>query len=240
MMTRRALLLLLLLLPSLGCATFSYEHTGGEQPRCERPTGLRIGVVAFTQPAAAGFYPIRFSQTLADPIGDLSRAVAAELRGSGLFEEVIHLGALPPGADDRDYYRDVYRLDAILAGDVTKFYVTSVPELWSLIPPFLALWPLHVLGLPTAPCHDSVALHGTLSLRGLAPGAGVWRSPELRLSWDEHNWYSSLSIPSIERAVQVHAMRYFAASLAAALQRELSPTLVEALSPRPPASPPAR
>ncbi len=220
---------LLLLIPALGCATFRYEHTPGQSPSGEQRTNLRLGVVGFSQPDAAGFYRMRFSQTLADPIGDLSRAVAEELRGSGRFLDVVYLGAPPRSAADLAYYRDVYRLDAILTGEVTGFYVTSVPELWSLIPPFLALWPLHVFGVPTAPCHDSVVLHGTLALRGLAPGAGVWRSSEQRLSWHEHNWYSSLSIPSIERAVQIRAMDHFVASLAAVLDHELTPARLDEL-----------
>lgn len=236
----RFLFLFLLLIPALGCATFSYERTSGRVPPSESLTSFRLGVVRFTQPAVAGFYPIRFSQTLADPIEDLSRAVAEELRGSGLFADVIYLGVPPPGPADLEYYRDVYRLDAILAGDVTSFFVTSVPELWSVIPPFLALWPLHVFGLPTAPCHDSVVLRGTLSLQGLAPGAGSWRFSEQRFSWHEHNWYSSLSIPAIERAVQIRAMDHFVTALVAALQCELTPARIEALRPRPAASPPAR
>ncbi|MHB8835506.1 MAG: hypothetical protein ACYC9Y_07345 [Candidatus Methylomirabilia bacterium] len=214
---------ILLLIPALGCATFSYVRTSGQSPPGEPRFNLRIGVVRFSQPSAAGFYPIRFSNTLGDPIGDLSRAVADELRGSGLFAEVIYLDGPPPGRTDLEYYREVYRLAAILSGDVTSFYVTSVPELWSLVPPFIALWPLHVLGLPTAPCHDSVVLHGTLSLQGLEAGAGGWRSSEQKYSWHEHNWYSSLSIPAIERAVQTRAMDHFVTSLVAALRRELSP-----------------
>lgn len=237
MLRRR--ILFLLLLPALGCATFSYERTSGQSPPDEPRTPLRLGVVRFSQPAASGFYPIRFSNTLADPIGDLSRAVAEELRGSGRFVDVIYLGAPPLGASDLDYYRDVYRIDAILSGDVTSFYVTSVPEPWSLIPPLIVLWPLHVLGLPTAPCHDSVELRGTLSLQGLAPGAGGWRSSDQRFSWHEHNWYSALSIPAIERGVQIRAMDHFVASLVAALCRELSPARIEALSPRPVATSPS-
>jgi len=232
MRRRHVLFTLLLLIPHLGCAAFRYERTPGESSRPEQRTDRRLGVVRFSQPPAAGFYPIRFSQTLADPIGDLSRAVAEELRGSGLFVDVIYLDG-PPGVADLDYYRDVYRLEAILSGDVTRFYVTSVPELWSLIPPFLVLWPLHVLGLPTAPCHDSVALHGTLSFQGLAPGAGSWRSSEQQLSWHEHNWYSSLTIPAIERAVQTHAMDHFVTSIVATVRRELSPARIDALLPRP-------
>lgn len=232
MKRRRFLVTLLLLIPALGCDTFSYVRTSGQSPPGEQRSNLRLGVVRFSQPDAAGFYPIRFSQTLADPIGDFSRAVAVELRRSGLFAEVIYLDGPPQGVADLDYYRDVYRLEAILSGEVTRFYVTSVPELWSLVPPFLALWPLHVLGLPTAPCHDSVVLHGTLSLRGLASGAGSWRSSEQQLSWHEHNWYSSLSIPAIERAVQTRAMDHFVTSLVATVRRELSPTLIDALSPR--------
>jgi hypothetical protein len=242
MLRRRALFpLLLLLIPALGCATFSYERTPGLTSPVEQRSGLRIGVVRFSQPPASGFYPIQFSNTLADPIGDLSRAVAEELRAAGLFNDVIYLGAPPLGAADLDYYRAVYQLDAILAGDVTTFYVTSVPELWSLIPPMLALWPLHVFGLPTAPCHDSVALRGALSLRGLAPGAVLWRSSELEYAWHEHNWYSSLSIPAIERAVQTRAMDHFVTSLVADLRRELTPARVDDLFLRPAAAaPPAR
>lgn len=233
--------LLLLLIPALGCATFRYERTPGQSPPDEPLASLRIGVVRFSQPPASAFYPIRFSQTLDDPIGDLSRAVAEDLLSSGFFVDVIYLGVTTPGVADQDYYRDIYQLDAILAGEVTKFYVTSAPEIWSLIPPFLALWPLHVFGLPTAACHDSVALHGTLSLQGLTPGAGGWRSSEQQLSWHEHNWYSSLSIPAIERAFQIRAMDYFVTSLVATLRRELSPARLDALFPRPAtASPPAR
>lgn len=230
-MVRRLVLLPLLLavLPAVGCATFTYERGRGPSPPGEPHTGLRLGVVRFAQPPAAGFYPIRFSNTLADPIGDLSRAVAEELDDAGLFADVIYLDGPPPGGADLAYYRDVYRLDAILAGEVTKFYVTSAPELWSLIPPFILLWPLHVLGMPTAPCHDSVVLHGTLEMQGLAPGAGGWRSPELRLSWHQLNWYSSLTIPAIEREVQIRAMDHFVTSLAAALRGELTPDIIEAL-----------
>ena len=237
-MRRRAQFLLLflmmipVLIPTPGCATFRYERTRGQSPPDEQRSSLRLGVVGFSQPPAAGFYPIRFSQTLVDPIGDLSRAVAEELLGSGMFADVIYLGTPLLEAADLDYYRDVYRLDAILSGDVTSFYVTSVPELWSLVTPYIVLWPFHVFGLPTAPCHDSVALDGTLSLRGLVPGAGAWRSSEQRLSWHEHNRYSSLSIPAIERAVQIHAMDHFVTSLVAAVRRELSPALLDALVPR--------
>jgi hypothetical protein len=228
----RALFTLLLLIPHLGCATFSYERAGGESPPAEQSTNRRLGVVRFSQPAAAGFYPIWFSNTLADPIGDLSRAVAEELRNSGLFADVIYLGDSPLGVADREYYREVCRLDAIFTGEVTSFYVTAVAELWSLIPPFILLWPLHFLGLPTAPSHDSVALHGTFSLRGLAPGAGYWRSPEQRYHWDEHVWYSVQSIPANERAVQTHALDHFVTSIAAALQSELPPARIEGLFPR--------
>ena len=228
-LTRAALLLVLLLIPALGCATFTYERTPGQPSIDARSTGLRIGVVRFSAPPAANYYPIRFSNTLADPIGDLSRAVAEELRGSGLFADVIYLDTPTLAGADRDYYREIYRLDAILAGEVTKFYVTSVPELWSLIPPLLALWPLHVVGLPTAPCHDSVGLHVILSLQGLAPGASRWRSSEQELSWHEHNWYSSLTIPAIERRVQIHALDHFVAALAGSLRRELTPQAIAAI-----------
>ena len=229
----RVLFPLLLLLPTLGCATFRYERPRFDAPAGERCTSLRLGVVRFSQPPVAGFYPIQFSQTLADPIGDLSRALAEELRASGFFVDVIYLGDPTRDPADLEYYRDVYRLDALLSGDVTAFYVTSVPELWSLIPPFLALWPLHVFGLPTAPCHDRVELHGTLGLQGLTPGAGGWRSAEQRLSWHEHNWYSSLSIPAIERTVQIHALDHFVTTLVAILRRELTPARIDALVPRP-------
>ena len=231
-MVRRQVLLSLLLvvLPAVGCATFTYERARGPSPPGEPRTELRLGVVRFAQPPAAGFYPMRFSNTLADPIGDLSRAVAEELDGAGLFADVIYLDGPPPAGADLAYYRDVYGLDAILAGEVTKFYVTSVPELWSLIPPFILLWPLHVIGLPTAPCHDSVVLHGTLVIQGLAPGAGGWRSSEQRLSWHQQNWYSSLTIPAIEREVQIRAMDHFVTSLVAALRGELTPEAAKGLS----------
>lgn len=232
-MRRCRALFTLLLIPALGCATFRYERAPGQAAPGELRTKFRLGVVRFSQPAVAGFYPMRFSQTLADPIGDLSRAVAEELRGSGLFADVIYLGDPLLGVADMDYYRDVYRLNAILVGDVTEFYVTSVPELWSLIPPLLVLWPLHVFGLPTAPCHDSVVLHGSIGLQLLTPGAGVWRSSEQQLSWHEHNWYSSLSIPAIERAVQIRAMDHFVSSLAAIVRGELSPARIDELFHRP-------
>jgi hypothetical protein len=90
------------------------------------------------------------------------------------------------------------------------------------VTPWLALWPLHALGLPTAPCHDSVALAGTLGLQGLAPGAPAWRSAALRLDWHEHNWYSSLTIPSIERALQTRALDHFVASLADAARAAIA------------------
>ena len=227
------LLTFLLLTPFFGCATFSYERMRNEAAPAELHTGQRLGVVRFSQPPASGFYPIWFSNTLADPIGDLSRAVAAELRGSGLFVDVIYLGAPSLSEADLEYYRDVYRLDALLVGDVSKFYVTAVAELWSLVPPFIALWPLHFLGFPTGPSHDSVALHGTFSLQGLAPGAGCWRSPEQRYSWHEHTWYSVLSIPANERAVQIGAMDHFVTSIVAAVRGELSPARIDDLFPRP-------
>ena len=228
----RVLFALLLLIPHLGCATFRYERTRGEPPPARQSTNRRLGVVRFSQPPAAGFYPIWFSNTLADPIGDLSRAVAEELRSSDLFADVIYLGDSPLGVADLEYYRDVYRLDAIFTGEVTKFYVTAVAELWSLIPPFIVLWPLHFFGLPTAPSHDSVELHGTFSIQGLAPGAGFWSSPEQRYSWHEHTWYSVLSIPANERAVQTHAMDHFVTSLVATVHDELSPARIDALFPR--------
>lgn len=233
MKRRRFLFALLLLVPALGCATFSYERVNANPVRAGRRSHLRLGVVTFSQPDPAGFHPIWFSNTLADPIGDLSRAVAEELRGAGLFADVIYLGAAPPDPADLEYYRDVYRLDAVLAGDVTRYQVTAVAELWSLIPPFIALWPLHFLGLPTAPSRDSVALHATLDVRGLSPGAGSWRSGEQRLSWHGHNWYSVLSIPANERAVQTRAMDYFVTSIVATLDRELTPERLEELFPRP-------
>jgi hypothetical protein len=233
-MPRRCVLLALLLLalPTVGCATFRYERERRPSFAGEPRTNLRLGVVRFAQPPAAGFYPIRFSNTLADPIGDLARAVAEELDASGLFADVIYLDVPPPQGANLDYYRDVYGLDAILAGEVTKFYVTSVPALWSVIPPMIVVWPLHVFGLPTAPCRDSVALHGSLSLTGLGPGAGGWRSSELKLSWNEHNWYSSLTIPAIERKIQIHAMDSFVTSMVAALRSELTPAVISVLSPR--------
>lgn len=229
----RLLFTFLLLLPCLGCATFRYERARGESTPAAPGTDRRLGVVRFSQPAAAGFYPIWFSNTLADPIGDLSRAVVEELRGSGLFADVMYLGDSPLGVADLEYYRDVYRLDAIFAGDVTRFYVTAVAEFWSLIPPFIVLWPLHFLGLPTAPSHDSVALHGSFSIRGLAPGAGGWLSAAQRYSWHEHTWYSVLSIPANERAVQTRAMDHFVTSIVATVRRELSPTRIDDLFPRP-------
>lgn len=224
----------LLLMPHLGCATFRYERARGESPPAAQSTNRRLGVVRFSQPPAAGFYPIWFSNTLADPIGDLSRAVAEELRRSGLFFDVIYLGDSPLGVADLEYYRDAYRLDAIFAGEVTRFYVTAVAELWSLIPPFILLWPLHFFGLPTGPSHDSVALHGSFSLRGLAAGAGSWRSSEQRYSWHEHTWYSVQSIPANERALQTRAMDHFVTSIVATVRRELPPARIDALFPGPP------
>jgi len=221
--------MLLLLISGLGCATFSYERTGGQPPPGEPRTHLRLGVVRFSQPDAAGFYPIRFSNTLADPIGDLSRAVAVELRGSGMFADAIYLGVAPSSTADLDYYHDVYGLDAILAGEVTTYYVTSAPELWSVIPPFIVLWPLHALGLPTAPCHDRVELHVSLRIQGLAPGAGGWSFPEQPLSWHGHDWYSAQSIPAVERSVQIRAMDYFVTSLAGVVVRELTPARLDGL-----------
>ncbi len=234
MMRGRPLILILALLfvPALGCATFRYERPRGESLAAEPCTNRRIGVARFSQPSAAGFYPIWFSNTLADPIGDLSRAVAEELRTSGLFADVIYLGDSPPRASDLEYYREVYRLDGLFAGEVTEFYVTAVAELWSLIPPFILLWPLHFIGLPTAPSHDSVALEGSFSLQGLAPGAGGWRSSEQRYAWHEHVWYSVQRIPANERAVQTHALDHFVTAIVAAVRRELSPADIEALLPR--------
>ena len=241
MKRRRVLFALLLLIPNFGCATFSYDRAPGASPPAESRTGLRIGVARFSQPPASGFYPIWFSNTLADPIGDFSRAVAEELRGSGRFADVIYLGAAPLEAADLAYYRDVYQLDAVLAGAVTNYYVTAVAELWSLMPPFILLWPLHLLGLPVAPSHDSVALDVTLSLRGVSPGTGAWRAAEQRLSWHERAWYSVLNIPANERAVQTHALDHFVTALAASLLRELPPARADEPSPRPAAaSPPAR
>jgi hypothetical protein len=236
-MTRLCVLVpVLMLVPALGCATFRYERTAGGSPAAEQRTDRRLGVVRFSEPPAAGFYPIWFSNTLEDPVGDLSRAVAEELRVSGPFADVIYLGDPPPSVADLAYYRDVYRLDAIFTGEVTRFQVTAVAELWSLIPPFILLWPLHFLGLPTAPSHDSVALDGSFSLQGLAPGAGCWRSPEQRYAWHEHAWYSVQSIPANERAVQTHALDQFVAAIAATVRRELSPADIEALLPRPSAA----
>jgi hypothetical protein len=240
-MKRCRVLLAFALLLGSGCASFRYERVPHQAASGGQRTGLRLGVVRFSQPDAAGFYPIQFSQTLADPIGDLSRAVAGELREAGLFADVIYLGAPPLGAADLDYYREVYRLDAILVGDVTRFFVTSVPEIWSLVPPLLALWPLHFIGLPTAPCHDSAVLHGSIGIQALPPGSGSWRSAEQQLSWHKHNMYSFQSIPAVERAVQINAMDYFVASLVAIVQSELSPTRMDALFPRQAAPPfPAR
>lgn len=227
----RILLALSLLTPSLGCATFTYERTGGQPPPGGPRTSFRLGVARFAQPAAAGFYPIWFSNTLNDPIGDLSRAVAEELRRSGRFADVVYLGAPTLDAADLDYYRTIYRLDAILAGEVTRFQVSAVAELWSLVPPFIVLWPLHFIGLPAAPSRDSVVLHATLGLRGLAPGAGGWRSTEQRLSWRERNWYAVQRIPAIERAVQTHAMDHFVAALAGLLLCELTPDRLDSLLP---------
>lgn len=225
----RALLALAALLPQVGCATFHYERAGGAAPPAAPRSDIRLGVARFSQPDPAGFYPIWFSNTLADPIGDLSRAVAEELRRTGPFAEVVYLDAPRPAPADRDHYRRVYRLDAVLEGEVTEFFVTAVAELWSLIPPFIALWPLHFLGLPTAPSHDSVGLRGALAIRGLADGAVAWRSPELRLSWDDHVWYSVLNIPANERRLQTRAMDHFVSTLAAVVRDEMEAGRIEPL-----------
>jgi len=218
-----ALLLVLTLVPSFGCATFTYERTAGGAPSTGRRTNLRIGVTRFSGPDPAGFYPIWFSNTLADPIGDLSRAVAVELRRSGLFADVIYLGVEKPAAADLAYYREVYQLDAVLDGDVSRFFVTAVAELWSLIPPLIVVWPLHFLGVPSAPSHDSVGMSGALSLQGLASGVAGWRSPELRLSWDEHVWYSVFTIPANERRLQTNALDQFVAALAGTVCSAIDP-----------------
>jgi hypothetical protein len=220
-----ALLTLLALLSPLGCATFRYERAPGPAAPAVQRTNLRLGVARFSQPDPAGFYPIWFSNTLADPIGDLSRAVAEELRRSGLFADVVYLDAPAPTAADRDYYRDIYQLDTILDGEVTSFSVTGVAELWSLIPPLIVVWPLHFLGLPTGPSHDSVGLRGSVTLQGLAPGAAAWHSPELRLAWDEHVWYSVLTIPANERRLQTRALDHFVAAIAAAVAGEVAAEL---------------
>jgi len=76
-------------------------------------------------------------------------------------------------------------------------------------------------------------LHGSVGLQLLGPAAEGWRSAEQQLAWDEHNWYSSLSIPVIERAVQTRALDHFVTALVAAVQRELIPARLDALLPRP-------
>lgn len=201
-----------------GCATFRFERqpaTGGPAPPQANP---RVGVFRFAEPPDPHVYLIRFSNTLADPVGDLSRGVAVALRDSGLVADAIYLGAPTGDPQDLEHYRRVYGLDAILEGEVARLYITSVPEHWSLAPPLLALWPLHVFGLPTAPCHDSAGLDAEVRLTRLDAGAETWRSGAVRFAWHEHNWYSSLSIPRIERSMQTHAMDHFVTSLVETLR----------------------
>jgi hypothetical protein len=210
---RLVVLLALVLALIAGCAPFRYERRQATPPAETPRTGLRVGVFRLAEPPDPRLYLIRFGNTLADPAGDLSRGLSVALRDSGLVADAVYLGAPTGDPRDLEHYRSVYGLDAILEGRVTRWYVTSVPELWSVATPLIVLWPLHVLGLPTAPCHDSAGLDAELRLTPLAAGAEPWRSGTVRFAWHEHNWYSSLTVPRIERSLQTHAMDHFVTSL---------------------------
>ena len=195
-------------------------------------THLRLGVVRFTQPAAAGFYPIWFSNTLTDPIGDLSRAVAEELNGSGRFADVIYLGGPPldrcgpgllPGC--LPARRHPRRGRDEIQRDGGRRALEPHPAVHRALAASL-----HRPADGTQPRQRRAARNPQAP--GVGRRGGRLALSEQRLSWHEHNWYSVQSIPANERAVQTHALDHFVTTLAATLVREFTPARVDALAPR--------
>jgi hypothetical protein len=100
-------------------------------------------------------------------------------------------------------YGDTGQPMVVVKGTVKKLFWSAYPEIWSLIPPLIILWPLHMTGLPVAPSYNYMKMDITFTI---TDQSGTSKVVPVHIDYDELVMYSVLNVKRQDTKFQTHSL----------------------------------